>query len=143
MNDNTHYTYAGFGVRLLATIIDVIIMMLVIFPIMYAIYGDAYFTSESLYLGVIDFLINTVLPFVVYVFMWIKFAGTPGKLIFNLKVLDEKTGNHITPTQGIIRYFGYLVSAVVFCLGYFWVIFDKKNQSWHDKMAKTVVVKAS
>jgi uncharacterized RDD family membrane protein YckC len=25
-------------------------------------------------------------------------------------------------------------------LGFLWVIFDKRNQAWHDKMANTLVV---
>jgi uncharacterized RDD family membrane protein YckC len=30
---------------------------------------------------------------------------------------------------------------LVFMIGLFWVAFDPKKQGWHDKMAKTVVVK--
>lgn len=33
------------------------------------------------------------------------------------------------------------VSALVLYLGYLWAIFDKDRQSWHDKIAGTVVVK--
>ncbi len=43
--------------------------------------------------------------------------------------------------QSIIRYIGYIPSILVFCIGLFWVAFDPKKQGWHDKMAKTVVVR--
>ncbi|WP_171497607.1 RDD family protein, partial [Acinetobacter ursingii] len=32
-------------------------------------------------------------------------------------------------------------STLVFMLGFIWIAFDSKKQGWHDKMAKTVVVK--
>ncbi|WP_243476025.1 RDD family protein, partial [Acinetobacter baumannii] len=32
-------------------------------------------------------------------------------------------------------------SILVFCIGLIWVAFDAKKQGWHDKMAKTVVVR--
>jgi uncharacterized RDD family membrane protein YckC len=30
----------------------------------------------------------------------------------------------------------------VILLGYVWILIDKKNQGWHDKIAGTYVVKA-
>lgn len=36
---------------------------------------------------------------------------------------------------------GKWVSGLVFGLGYFWAIWDKDGQTWHDKIAGTVVVK--
>jgi uncharacterized RDD family membrane protein YckC len=27
------------------------------------------------------------------------------------------------------------------CLGFIWVAFDRKKQGWHDKIARTVVVR--
>jgi len=41
-----------------------------------------------------------------------------------------------------LRYLGYYVSTIVLFLGFFWVAWDKKKQGWHDKMARTVVIKA-
>jgi uncharacterized RDD family membrane protein YckC len=69
------------------------------------------------------------------------FAGTPGKRLMRLKVLDGKTGNKLTVMQSIIRYIGYIPSILVFGIGLFWVAFDAKKQGWHDKMAKSVVVR--
>ena len=38
---------------------------------------------------------------------------------------------------------GKFVSGLFLGLGYFWAIFDKNNQAWHDKLAGTVVIKAT
>jgi uncharacterized RDD family membrane protein YckC len=35
-----------------------------------------------------------------------------------------------------------IVSAVVFLLGYLWMIWDSEKQTWHDKVAGSVVVPA-
>jgi uncharacterized RDD family membrane protein YckC len=37
--------------------------------------------------------------------------------------------------------FGRFASGAFFGLGYFWAIFDKNAQGWHDKLAGTVVIR--
>jgi len=39
--------------------------------------------------------------------------------------------------------FGRILSALFFSLGYIWALFDKNSQALHDKLAGTVVLKAS
>ncbi|EKF82833.1 hypothetical protein MCRH_1828 [Moraxella catarrhalis RH4] len=70
-----------------------------------------------------------------------KKGATPGKMLFGLQVRDAKTGQFISVPRALLRYFSYLISSVILCLGLIWVGFDKKKQGWHDKIAKTVVVK--
>jgi len=36
---------------------------------------------------------------------------------------------------------GYLISALIFYLGFIWIAFDRKKQGWHDKIAGTCVIK--
>jgi uncharacterized RDD family membrane protein YckC len=36
---------------------------------------------------------------------------------------------------------GKWVSGLLIGLGYFWAIWDKDGQAWHDKIAGTVVIK--
>ena len=58
-----------------------------------------------------------------------------------MKVVDERTG--LTPGvgQSIVRYVAYFASIIPFFLGFLWIAVDKKKQGWHDKIAKTVVIK--
>lgn len=74
--------------------------------------------------------------------MWVVYTATPGKLLFRLSIFDEKTGQNLSPQQAIIRYLVSLVSFAVLLIGIIWIAFDKKKQGLHDKIAKTVVVKA-
>ena len=62
--------YAGFWIRTLATFIDVIILMMIITPLLYLIYGDAYLAqlapTEEMKssLGFWDTFINYMVPVV-------------------------------------------------------------------------------
>lgn len=67
---------------------------------------------------------------------------TPGKKLLGLQVVDYQTG----ATPGFGKMFlreipGRILSGAFLSLGYFWAIWDKNAQAWHDKLAGTVVVK--
>lgn len=132
------YEYAGFWIRFAASIIDNIIIFVALIPIAMLLGWESTYSS-GLSSG-IDWLWQ-ILFAVFFVFCWVKFAGTPGKRLLRLKVLDERTGENITVGQGIIRYIGYFPAILVLFIGLIWVAFDSKKQGWHDKMAKTVVVR--
>jgi uncharacterized RDD family membrane protein YckC len=38
------------------------------------------------------------------------------------------------------EWIGKWISAVVFFLGYLWILFDPERQGWHDKLMSTWVV---
>ncbi|MFC3854060.1 RDD family protein [Salinispirillum marinum] len=42
--------------------------------------------------------------------------------------------------MGRRQYVRYFVSTIPLLLGFFWMLWDAKNQTWHDKLAGTVVV---
>lgn len=65
---------------------------------------------------------------------------TPGKMIFGLKVV-QSTGEQMTFGLAFLRWVGYIISAVLFYIGFLWVAFDAKKQGFHDKIAGTVVVR--
>ena len=67
-------------------------------------------------------------------------GATFGKKLFKLKVVRED-GKRLTLTDVIMReVLGKFVSGIVLGLGYVWILFDKKRQGWHDKIAHTLVV---
>ena len=63
-------------------------------------------------------------------------------LAHNTIIVDAKTGNTISKKQSIGRYFAQIISIIPFGLGYFWIAIDQKKQSWHDKLAGTVVIRS-
>lgn len=136
--------YAGFWVRVGATLIDVVLVMLVTFPVLISIYGWAYFESEhySWVAGPADFLISWVFPALAVILFWHYRQATPGKMMLSLRIVDADTGANPSLGQNIGRYFAYVVSTLPLGLGLIWVAFDRRKQSWHDKLAHTVVVRS-
>ena len=137
-----NYEYAGFWIRVGASLIDLVLLLMVTLPLTLMIYGsDTVWNSEDIILGPADFLINYSLPFFATIIFWMYKSATPGKMVLHLKVLDEATGGKLTIGQSIGRYFAYIPAMLIFMLGIFWIAWDKKKQGWHDKLAKTVVVR--
>lgn len=67
---------------------------------------------------------------------------TPGKYLFGEQVVDKLTGGNPGFAKMLVREtVGKFLSAAVFGLGFFWAIWDKDSQAWHDKIAGTVVVR--
>lgn len=136
--------YAGFWVRVGATLIDTVLFMLIVVPLLVAVYGWAYFGSEQtgFVAGPADFVISWVFPAVAVILFWHYRQATPGKMLLSLRIVDADTGANPSLGQNIGRYFAYLVSTLPLGLGLLWVAFDQRKQSWHDKLAHTVVVRA-
>ena len=63
-----------------------------------------------------------------------------GKRACGIRVVDLLTGEPIGRGRALIRALGRLVSFVAFLLGYLWMVVDREKQTWHDKMARSVVV---
>ena len=136
--ENTHY--AGFWIRVGASLIDVLLMLIVIGIPLSFIYGEQYWLGEQLVHGVWDILLSYVLPICATIWFWLHFSATPGKMVTKLKVVDAKTGGKMSLGQAIGRYFAYLVAILPLFLGLIWIGFDKRKQGWHDKLAGTVVI---
>jgi uncharacterized RDD family membrane protein YckC len=135
--------YAGFWARVVASLIDTLLWLVISLPILFLVYGESYFIAEMdspVIAGPIDALINWVLPIVIIITFWVLKQGTPGKILLKMKIIDAKTGECPTMKQWVIRYLAYIPSMVVLLLGFFWVAWDKKKQGWHDKLSGTLVV---
>jgi len=65
---------------------------------------------------------------------------TLGKRALGIRVIDFSSGGPIGYGRGVVRYLGRIVSGVVCLLGYLWMLWDKEKQTWHDKIATSVVV---
>ncbi|MFO7320399.1 MAG: RDD family protein [Chloroflexota bacterium] len=67
---------------------------------------------------------------------------TIGKMVMNIRVV-KTNGMPLTAGDVIVRYIGYYINTALYGLGWFWAAFDGQRQGWHDKLAGTVVVRAS
>lgn len=140
--DDSEFEYAGFWIRFAACIVDNLIIMIIFAPYWFYNYQQmaAMPVDQMPLYSAGDAILHLVIGAAV-VWFWVKKGATPGKMLFGLQVRDTKTGQFISVPRALLRYFSYLISYLILCLGFIWAGFDKKKQGWHDKIAKTVVVK--
>ena len=139
--------YAGFWIRVGAALIDSVLVLMVIVPLLFAIYGWGYFDEQRRSMAgpadfLTDFLISYVAPAVAVIAFWLYRQATPGKMLLSLRVVDATTGGPLSLGQSIGRYLGYYVSTIPLLMGLVWVAFDRRKQGWHDKLAGTVVTRS-
>jgi uncharacterized RDD family membrane protein YckC len=123
---------ANFGQRLLAYLVD-LVLLAIVGAIVRALFGTDFGNFLNFLLG---------LAYVVYL------EGSPsgqtvGKKVLNIRVVDFDTGGPIGYGRAAIRYLARILSTIPCLLGYFWMIWDRERQTWHDKLATTVVVPTS
>jgi uncharacterized RDD family membrane protein YckC len=93
----------------------------------------AAFIDHLLSLGVFWILYETIL-----VSQWNGY--TVGKKLMGIRVVSRK-GGKVDWVLAFVRSVGKILSGMFFCLGYLWMLWDEDSQTWHDKLADTVVVK--
>ena len=125
---NAETVSADFFTRLVAIIIDVIIVAVPTFIL-------GLFLPQA-----VSFLLNLVIGVAYYVYFWSSTGQTPGKMVMGLKVLSSETGQLLTMQEAVIRYVCMIVSSIPLALGFLWALWDPKHDTWHDKLAKTKVI---
>lgn len=151
--------YAGFWWRFLAYIIDDLIIGAVswIFalPIL-AVFGVSMYSLKEAGLDTDDAEL-LILPIVfaassigliAMVLQWLYFAlmesskhqGTLGKIVLKIKVTDLE-GNRVSFARATGRYFGKILSGMIFLIGYIMAGFTEKKQALHDMLASCLVIK--
>jgi uncharacterized RDD family membrane protein YckC len=149
------YKFAGFWRRLVAYTIDNIIINMIFFilfiiTITAFVFGSISSEGNSWFTDIMDptrlsFAVLLMVAF--YLFLSIAYftyfhgvnGRTPGKMLLGLQVLSTE-GNRINFGIAFLRSVGYFVSAAILNIGFIWAAFDRRKQSWHDKIAGTVVI---
>ncbi len=138
-------TKAGLFRRWFATAIDPLLGFL-LWLIVVAIVGSIFGSLERGIFGSMGVTIFAVLVVTgVYGGYYLKMLSkgtTPGKWLLGMQVTNKEDGGFPGLGRMMLREIvGKFVSGLFLGVGYFWAIFDKDAQAWHDKIAGTVVVK--
>jgi uncharacterized RDD family membrane protein YckC len=94
------------------------------------------FSKYFLYFGLVSIL-NVLFLGAFFVGFWYKFGATPGKMLLKIQIIDQDTMLKPTLYQLIKRFLGYSLVLI----GIWFIIFTKRSQALHDKIAKTLVIK--
>ncbi len=140
-HDASEPEYVGFWARAGAALLDTILVVMLTAPLLWYLYGPAYWQEPSFDGGLADLFISWVLPAIAVLLFWLARSTTPGKMAIDAVIVDARTGARPGALQFLVRYIGYYVSTIPLGLGLFWVGIDARKQGWHDKMAGTVVVR--
>jgi uncharacterized RDD family membrane protein YckC len=141
--------YAGFGLRLVAGVLDLIVLASVFFVFLsmagfYLLtvtdWGRASdFTNAQGYtaVGVVS-LYALFLP-AYFAVLWWWHGQTIGQIATRIAVTD-RDGYHISGWRALIRMIALPLSIIPFGLGFVPVLFDDESRALHDMLAGTVVL---
>lgn len=135
-NDGTQpLALAGIGTRFLALVIDTLVLAALRFVLMLALAPQTAM-AELVAAFVLD--IATTVPY--YWYFWTRRAGqTPGKSLLRIRVVSEH-GAPLDDRAALLRVLGYYLGQLSLGLGFVWAAFNREQQGWHDKLARSLVV---
>jgi uncharacterized RDD family membrane protein YckC len=147
--DTPRLPVAGFGIRLVAKLIDGIIigiigMLIYATAIFLLLWTDAIFISPVRMLAFILIYIYWLMSFIGYAAFFVgKYGATPGKLALGIKVVDVY-GGKVGYIKALGRCCAEILSAMPFAFGYIVAAFDTEKRTLHDRICGTrVILKSS
>jgi uncharacterized RDD family membrane protein YckC len=146
MADTSEPKYAGFWLRLGASLIDIVVLLAIIAPIELAFFGRDYIALAAAGKTLsVDLWTQIVLPLLAMILLWRYRSATPGLMLLSAKIVDAKTLAPATVGRLTLRAVVLLVMWLLFLplIGVLWIAFDRRKQGWHDKAAGTLVIRAA
>jgi uncharacterized RDD family membrane protein YckC len=99
------------------------------------------FPTAATAIWVIGYLVSAVVIFFNFIHFYMQRGQSFGKRFIGIRVV-RTDGRPIDYQTAVLRHIvGYPLSIMLFGLGVVWMLLDGRRQGWHDKLAKTVVVK--
>jgi len=123
--------YAGFWRRVMAAIVDGLIISIVTAPFTWNFDYDLYSFSFGL---------GTLIHWLYFALFESSFRqATLGKIVMNIVVTDEHY-RRISFARATGRHFAKYISAILLTIGFIMAAFTEKKQALHDILADTLVV---
>lgn len=131
---------ASFPKRICAFLIDKLIIAFIVFIIFYQQFSTAsdeleivaILSNFSLSLLFLEFSYHSIFTFL--------YGASVGKILCKIAIVDEALLDKPTLLQSALRAFMRLVSENAFMLGFAWAFSNDARKTWHDIVAKTVVI---
>jgi uncharacterized RDD family membrane protein YckC len=120
---------ASWGRRVGGTLLDVLIFGIPLGII------DALIRNQVV-ADLLSFLLTLVLGYLVG-----AMGQTPGMKIVGIRCVRDADGGLLGGGLGILRSICHILDGIACLIGYLWPLWDKKNQTFADKLMSTVVLK--
>lgn len=129
---------AGFWIRVAATLVDSLLLML-----LSGIFVALSWVTGSSALSLVGSLLSFAAALAIVFVGWGRFGTSPGKKLLGLAVVAEGVapGEGIGAVKALVRWIGYLLSALVLGVGFLLVAFRGDKRGLHDLVAGTSVVR--
>jgi len=93
-------------------------------------------------------LLNSLFSYVILLkiiyqtfFVW-YYGATPGKMLIKIRVVSTIDLENPAIIYSLNRAIVRIVSESLFYIGFLWALTNPKRETWHDKVARTLVVNA-
>lgn len=126
-NNRATYPLATFGQRALAWLIDIVLLAVIGEVLVHVNTKDANGLSAIIDIGYMTLLLGG------------PFGQTVGAKVARVRVVNMD-GRQLGYWRAALRYFVSGFSAVIFGLGYLWMLKDPKRQTLHDKVCGSLVI---
>ncbi len=127
--------------RLLAILYDSLLLACVILVatlLFYWVAGDNFSHDPILRIVYQSYLL--ILSYLFFGWFWTHGGQTLGMRAWRLRLLQQTDLQPITWKQALVRYLGATLSWLALGLGFLWVLLDRQNRAWHDRLSSTVLV---
>jgi len=155
--------YAGFWIRVVAQLIDGMIVGTVLGSVFFMLYGSSLFAlfrrmaelgaqgaqpdpnamlelMMPIMASIWSFQLVALVAQVAYsAYFLVNFGATPGKMALGIKVI-RVDGGPIQVGQAIGRYFAHMLSGLILYIGYMMAGWDDEKRALHDRLVDTRVV---
>ncbi|RXJ93432.1 RDD family protein [Malaciobacter molluscorum] len=142
MNNNTDLQLASIRSRVLAFIVDDLLITILVF----IIFGDTIKAAgDDITLAINIISTQFVVPLLIIKFTYQAFfiwyyGATVGKIMLKIRVIDYNNFGRVSLEGAIFRSIGRIFSEMFFYIGFILGFFDQARQTFHDKIGRTLVV---
>ncbi len=135
-----HVAYGGFWIRVVAYIIDGILLTIVC-GIVDRLLGINILATDWDHYDPLANVISLVIGWLYFALLESSERGaTVGKMVMGLRVVTSD-GRRLSFMNATGRYFAKILSAIILCIGFIMVAFTDKKRGLHDIIAGTLVIK--
>lgn len=150
--------YAGFWIRLLAYIIDAVLLNLIAVPLNLVVFGNSGVLCTASNYTVLSgsasmhginyscsptgggYLVYFLLGLVYFTLMWTT-GATLGQRALRIRIADATTYQPLSLSKSLVRYVGFCLSLIPLGIGLIRAGVELRKRGWHDKIANSVAVR--